>query len=179
MRMKAVTWIDSPVGTLRLAEENGAVTELKFEEWDGKTEKAETELLSRAERELEDYFEGQRREFTLPLAPSGTEFQRRVWDALLTVPYGETRSYGEIASLIGSPKASRAVGAANHRNPISIFIPCHRVIGADGSLTGYGGGLDVKSSLLALEQNRRRGEENRNGNLGNRQKGEKVKRGKE
>ena len=152
MCKQAVTWIDSPVGTLRLAEENGAITELKFEEWDGKTKKAETELLSRAERELAEYFAGQRREFTLPLAPKGTEFQRRVWEALLTIPYGETRSYGEIAALIGSPKASRAVGSANHRNPISIFIPCHRVIGADGSLTGYGGGLEAKTVLLDLEQ---------------------------
>ena len=152
MCKQAVTWIDSPVGTLRLAEENGAITELKFEEWDGKTKKAETELLSRTERELAEYFAGQRRKFTLPLAPKGTEFQRRVWEALLTIPYGETRSYGEIAALIGSPKASRAVGSANHRNPISIFIPCHRVIGADGSLTGYGGGLEAKTVLLDLEQ---------------------------
>ena len=150
--MKAVTWITSPVGTLRLAEENGAITELLFEEWDGKSPKAETELLRRAEQQLREYFAGARREFTLPLSPDGTEFQRRVWAALLTVPYGETRSYGEIAAQIGSPKASRAVGAANHRNPISIFIPCHRVVGADGSLTGYGGGLEVKSALLALEQ---------------------------
>ena len=150
--MKAVTWIDSPVGTLRLTEENGAIGELLFEEWDGTTPKAETELLRRARQELREYFAGRRREFTLPLAPQGTAFQRRVWEALLTIPYGETRSYGEIAAQIGSPKASRAVGAANHRNPISILIPCHRVIGADGSLTGYGGGLEVKSALLALEQ---------------------------
>ena len=150
--MKAATWISSPVGTLKLAEESGAITELRFEEWDGKTPKEETELLSRAKRELGEYFAGQRREFTLPLAPAGTGFQRRVWDALLTIPYGQTRSYGELAALIGSPKASRAVGSANHNNPISIFIPCHRVIGANGSLTGYGGGLEVKRALLALEQ---------------------------
>ena len=153
--MKAVTWMDSPVGTLRLSEENGALTELLFEAWDGKTPKAETELLRVAQRELREYFAGERREFTLPLSPKGTPFQRRVWDALLTIPYGETRSYGEIAALAGSPKASRAVGAANHRNPISIFIPCHRVIGADGSLTGYGGGLEVKRALLELEQNKK------------------------
>lgn len=150
--MRAVTWISSPVGTLKLAEENGMITELQFEEWDGKTPKTETKLLSRAREELREYFAGQRREFTLPLAPKGTEFQRRVWEALLTIPYGETRSYGEIAALIGSSKASRAVGSANHRNPISIFIPCHRVIGADGSLTGYGGGLEVKRALLAIER---------------------------
>ncbi|MCH5353141.1 MAG: methylated-DNA--[protein]-cysteine S-methyltransferase [Acutalibacter sp.] len=150
--MRAVTWISSPVGTLKLAEENGMITELRFEEWDGKTPKTETKLLSRAREELREYFAGKRREFTLPLAPKGTEFQRRVWEALLTIPYGETRSYGEIAALIGSPKASRAVGSANHRNPISIFIPCHRVIGADGSLTGYGGGLEVKRALLAIER---------------------------
>ena len=150
--MKAAIWVASPVGTLKLAEENGAVTELRFEEWDGKTAQRETELLCRAQRELREYFAGQRREFTLPLSPAGTEFQRRVWKALLTIPYGETRSYGEIAAMIGSPKASRAVGSANHRNPISILIPCHRVIGADGSLTGYGGGLEVKTALLELEQ---------------------------
>jgi methylated-DNA-[protein]-cysteine S-methyltransferase len=107
--------------------------------------------LREAARQLEEYFAGQRRDFELDLAPEGTPFQRRVWQALETIPYGETWSYGELARTIGKPSASRAVGAANGRNPISIFIPCHRVIGADGSLTGYGWGTDIKARLLALE----------------------------
>ena len=92
-----------------------------------------------------------RREFTIPLEPAGTPFQKQVWEALRTIPYGETRTYGQIAVQIGRPKASRAVGMGNHKNPIAILIPCHRVIGADGSLTGYGGGLDIKEFLLKRE----------------------------
>ena len=102
--------------------------------------------------QLEDYFAGRRREFDLPLAPAGTPFQQRVWRALLDIPYGETISYGELASRIGNKAASRAVGLANGSNPISIVIPCHRVIGANGKLTGYGGGLPIKQQLLALER---------------------------
>lgn len=101
--------------------------------------------------QLEEYFAGGRTDFDLPLAPRGTEFQVRVWDALRAIPYGATTSYGELAERIGNPKAVRAVGLANGRNPIPIIVPCHRVIGADGSLTGYGGGLDAKRALLALE----------------------------
>ena len=109
------------------------------------------DALRPAAEQLEAYFAGELTAFDLPLAPSGTPFQRAVWDALLTIPYGETVSYGEIARQIGDPSAVRAVGTANGRNPISIVIPCHRVIGADGSLTGYGGGLERKRALLALE----------------------------
>ena len=105
-----------------------------------------------AARQLQEYFAGCRREFSLPLAPRGTEFQRQVWYALEGIPYGETRTYGEIARAIGKPKACRAVGMANHRNPLSILVPCHRVVGADGSLTGYGGGLEAKQFLLELEK---------------------------
>ena len=105
-----------------------------------------------AVEQLEAYFAGERREFDLELEPVGTNFQRRVWEALLTIPYGETRSYGQIAEQIGSPGASRAVGLANGHNPIGIIVPCHRVIGANGSLTGYGGGLDRKRALLELER---------------------------
>ncbi len=150
--MKTIRYIDSPIGLLTLAEEDGAVTELLFGRRgspDGSH--GETPLLRKAQEELKEYFAGQRRVFDLPLAPQGTEFQRRVWNALLTIPYGETRSYAEIAVLAGCPKGFRAVGLANHRNPISILIPCHRVIGKSGSLTGYGGGLDAKRYLLALE----------------------------
>jgi methylated-DNA-[protein]-cysteine S-methyltransferase len=103
------------------------------------------------ERQLAEYLEGKRRAFDLPLRLEGTDFQKEVWEAVSHVPYGQTASYGEIALLIGRPKASRAVGAANGANPIPIVIPCHRVIGADGSLTGYGGGLPLKSRFLALE----------------------------
>jgi methylated-DNA-[protein]-cysteine S-methyltransferase len=105
--------------------------------------------------QLAEYLAGERRRFTLPLAPRGTEFERRVWRALTDIPYGETRSYAEIAGIIGSPSACRAVGRANGRNPIAVVIPCHRVIGSDGSLTGYGGGLPLKRFLLDLEAGRR------------------------
>ncbi len=153
--MKLIRWIDSPIGVLRLKEEDGALTELLFGRQGGKWEQGASPLLLQAEEELREYFEGKRREFTLPLSPKGTEFQRRVWNALLTIPYGETRSYEEIAVLAGSPKAFRAVGSANHNNPISILIPCHRVIGKNGSLTGYGGGMEAKRFLLELEQGSR------------------------
>lgn len=102
--------------------------------------------------QLEEYFAGRRQSFHLPLAPEGTSFQRMVWQALIEIPYGETVSYGELARRIGRPQASRAVGLANGANPLPIVIPCHRVIGADGSLTGFGGGLDIKRKLLALER---------------------------
>jgi methylated-DNA-[protein]-cysteine S-methyltransferase len=108
-------------------------------------------LLLQAQQQLEEYFAGKRRKFTVKLDPAGTEFQNKVWNALRTIPFGETRSYGEIANQIGSRKAVRAVGAANGRNPLSIIVPCHRVIGADGKLTGFAGGLEVKAQLLALE----------------------------
>lgn len=107
--------------------------------------------LAEAVKQLAQYFAGTRRTFELPLAPRGTPFQRKVWDALCTIPYGTTISYGELAARIGNRNAARAVGLANGRNPIGIVVPCHRVIGADGSLTGYGGGLDNKSILLDLE----------------------------
>jgi len=104
--------------------------------------------------QLDEYFAGERRGFDVPLDPIGSGFQRRVWAALLAIPYGETRSYGETATTIGLPTAARAVGLANGRNPISIIVPCHRVVGANGSLTGYGGGLDAKRWLLSHELNR-------------------------
>ena len=112
---------------------------------------AEAPPLAEVRRQLAEYFAGRRRDFDLPLAPRGTAFERQVWEALLAIPYGETRSYAEIARSIGHPDACRAVGRANGRNPIPIVIPCHRVIGSDGSLTGYGGGLDLKRLLLGLE----------------------------
>jgi methylated-DNA-[protein]-cysteine S-methyltransferase len=103
------------------------------------------------QRQLAEYFAGKRSQFELPLEPRGTEFQKKVWASLRTIPFGKTKSYAEIASAIGSPRACRAVGAANGKNPLSIVIPCHRVIGANGALTGFGGGLETKAKLLALE----------------------------
>ena len=141
--MEHYVWISTPMGTLTAVEEDGALIRLDF----GKNEPAgaeygETGLLTETRRQMAEYFSGNRREFTLPLAPRGTAFQIKVWNALSAIPYGQTRSYRDIALQIESPNAVRAVGGANHHNPISIIIPCHRVIGANGSLTGYGGGLD-------------------------------------
>lgn len=111
-----------------------------------------TPLLQEAKEQLEEYFAGKRKEFDLPISSHGTEFQKKVWNALRQIPYGETRSYREIAVQIGNPKACRAIGGANNKNPIMIIVPCHRVIGADGSLVGFGGGLPAKEYLLALER---------------------------
>lgn len=149
--MKASLFFDSPVGKLWLSEDNGAVTGLSFRPLP-QTSLGETSLLRQARLQLDAYFNGSLQQFDLPLAPTGTMFQRACWHALQQIPYGETRAYADIAALIGNPKACRAVGMANNKNPISIIIPCHRVIGADGSLVGYGGGLDIKRALLALEK---------------------------
>lgn len=111
----------------------------------------ETPLLRHAFEQLSGYLAGVRKDFDLPLAPAGTPFQRKVWDALLRIPYGQTRSYQQIAEAVGSPRGFRAVGMANNRNPIAVFIPCHRVVGADGGMVGYGGGVDIKVALLGVE----------------------------
>lgn len=140
--------IETPIGPLTLQADESAVSAMRFGA--GGAQDA-SPLLDAAEAQLREYFAGARRTFDLPLAPHGTAFQQRVWTALRAIPYGETRTYGELAAAIGSPNASRAVGMANHRNPIPIIIPCHRVIGANGTLTGYAGGLEVKRKLLALE----------------------------
>lgn len=153
--MERFAYLSSPVGTLTLTEEEGALTGLYFGQLARQGQEVLSPVLKETARQLSEYFSGKRREFSLPLSPKGTEFQLRVWRALETIPYGETRSYGDMARLIGSPKACRAVGMANHRNPISIIVPCHRVVGANGSLTGYGGGLDAKRFLLDLEQKNR------------------------
>jgi methylated-DNA-[protein]-cysteine S-methyltransferase len=152
-------WVDSPVGRLKLvATDEGLAGILWAADRPGRVRlKADAEdaghpVLAEAERQLAEYFEGRRRTFTLKLDVAGTVFQRKVWRALLTIPFGETRSYAQIAKQIGSPGASRAVGAANGRNPLSIVAPCHRVIGASGKLTGFAGGLDAKAYLLALER---------------------------
>ena len=154
--MKKVFYYDYPIGGIGIAEDNGAISRVGFlgnskKDFNG-FDAGETPLIKKAAAQLAEYFTGKRTEFDLPLAAAGTEFQRSVWRALQTIIFGETRSYGAIAALIGNPKACRAVGMANNRNPIVIIIPCHRVIGHDGSLTGYGGGLDIKQYLLDLEK---------------------------
>lgn len=115
----------------------------------------ETPIIRQTITELMEYLDGRRTDFSISLNPEGTQFQKKVWEALRAIPYGETRSYQEIAEAVGNKKASRAVGMANHHNPIMCIIPCHRVIGAKGNLVGYAGGLDKKAALLALEQNKR------------------------
>ena len=152
--MKYVFFYETPIGFLGIAEENGAISHVRFKEEDRWAEFTvqETPLLQKAAAQLSDYFAGRRTCFDLPLAPSGTDFQKSVWAALQTIPFGETRSYKDIAVQIGRPKASRAVGMANNRNPLAVVVPCHRVIGQDGSLTGYAGGLPAKQYLLDLEK---------------------------
>jgi methylated-DNA-[protein]-cysteine S-methyltransferase len=150
--------MQSPIGVLKLVGSDRGLAAVLWEHEDTLREQfgvvsAEPRhpILLQAQQELEEYFSGSRRRFTVQLDFAGTEFQNRVWNALRTIPFGETRSYGDIAGQIGSRKAVRAVGAANGRNPIPIIVPCHRVIGADGTLTGFAGGLEIKARLLALE----------------------------
>ena len=152
--MKKVYYYLTTIGKIGIAEEEGWVTnvilgEEKFQEV---CIEEETETLQQAIKELREYIEGKRKIFDIPLKPQGTPFRRKVWEALSNIPYGETRSYKDIAQAIGSEKAYRAVGTANNKNPIPIFIPCHRVIGADGQLVGYRGGIEMKMKLLALEK---------------------------
>ena len=145
---------DYSIGRIGITEKDGKITNVYItnKELPRDMQLTETPLLKEAARQLESYFAGELKEFSLPLEPSGTDFMRQVWSALCEIPFGKTATYGEIAERIGRPKAARAVGLANNRNPIPIFIPCHRVIGADGSLTGYAGGLDMKKKLLDLEK---------------------------
>lgn len=151
--MTQTLYFDSPLGLMMAQEEDGALIALDFIPGMRPDDiLAETPILLEAKRQVLEYFAGKRRDFDLPLAPKGTPFQQRVWQALRAIPYGQTRSYGQIAAAVGNPKAGRAVGGANHRNPISLVQPCHRVIGSSGRLVGYGGGLDKKEALLALER---------------------------
>jgi len=142
-------YYDSPFGPIQIGYEE-AIRAIRHVEKKGEDHNP-SPLSDDAARQLEEYFRGERQSFDLPLAPVGTPFQMAVWEALRTIPYGETRSYGQIAAAIGNPKGSRAVGMACNRNPIWIVIPCHRVVGSTGKLTGYEGGLDMKRSLLELE----------------------------
>jgi methylated-DNA-[protein]-cysteine S-methyltransferase len=154
------TTIDSPLGPLLATSEGGSLTGLSFQSGRrpavpaARLGRDDGDILAALERQLREYFDGERRAFELPLAPRGSDWELRVWDALLGIPYGETRSYGEIAREVCTIGAARAVGLANARNPIAVIVPCHRVIGSDGSLTGYGGGLERKRMLLDLEAGR-------------------------
>ena len=144
------------LGEVTIVEEDGRIVILGLSAKDkaaipADAVQAESPILRKARAQLEEYLAGRRTVFDLPLAPCGTDFQRKVWQALTRIPYGETRSYKQIAQAVGCPRGCRAVGLANNRNPISIVIPCHRVIGADGRLVGYGGGLPLKEALLRLE----------------------------
>jgi methylated-DNA-[protein]-cysteine S-methyltransferase len=150
--------MESPIGTLTLVKHDGVLSGLFMGHPDLRKEQLGTQAGSGFEeivQELEEYFARKRMVFTVPIAPEGTTFQQRVWTELQTIPYGETRSYSQLADAIGKRSAMRAVGAANGRNPISIIVPCHRVIGRNGTLVGYGGGLERKRFLLELEQSRR------------------------
>ena len=160
----AGTVTGSPLGPLTLVASGGALAGLYMNgrtpasaDAAGVAEGADAAVLDEAARQLSEYFRGQRQAFDLPLALEGTAFQRRVWQALLGIGYGQTVSYGQLADQIGRPTAARAVGLANGRNPVSIIVPCHRVVGSDGSLTGYGGGLGNKRRLLELERRVSRG----------------------
>lgn len=153
-------------GYMTIVEEDGALCEITLHRKDGnetgysqnaadtreQMEEKETVLIKDAAGQLQEYFAGSRKGFALPIAPQGTAFQKAVWKILTEIPYGKTLSYGEVAALAGSPKGARAAGMACHNNPLIVVVPCHRVIGKNGSLTGFGGGLDVKEKLLALEQ---------------------------
>jgi methylated-DNA-[protein]-cysteine S-methyltransferase len=156
MRGMRYAWYDSPIGRLLLAGGPAGLERIVFPREGGPAGPApgweeDAPAFARVVQELEEYFAGRRERFELPLAFGGTGFQREVWKALLAIPYGETVSYTQLAERIGRPRAVRAVGAANGANPIPIIVPCHRVIGRDGSLTGFGGGLPLKRRLLELE----------------------------
>jgi methylated-DNA-[protein]-cysteine S-methyltransferase len=154
----AYKMMESPVGRLKLVASDKGLAAILWEKRRTHqvcrmemVEDAENPILVRTERELKEYFAGKRKTFSVALDMMGTRFQKDVWEALLAIPFGETRSYGQLAKQLGNPRATRAVGAANGRNPVSIIVPCHRVVGSSGKLTGFGGGLDVKARLLSLE----------------------------
>lgn len=145
-------YYQTKIGRIKIAQEGDAIVEINVTESEKESEK-ETPLIKKTIKELEEYFEGKRKFFDIPISIKGTEFQEKVWEALLRIPYGETKSYEDIAKMIGCPKGARAVGMANHNNKIIIIIPCHRVIGKNGKLVGYAGGLPVKEKLLQIESN--------------------------
>lgn len=154
--MKHVYFYDTPVEPLRVMDNGSAIIEITFSTEDKvlprKAVEEETPLIAKAAAQLTEYFDGSRREFDFPTEVGGTEFQRRVWQELCRIPYGQTRTYKQVAEAIGCPKGFRAIGMANNRNPIAIVVPCHRVVGSGGRLVGYAGGLAVKEKLLQLER---------------------------
>ncbi len=155
--MKNIFFYETAIGIIGIAETDNKITDVGFVDdinniQTGDVQINETPIINEAGRQLKQYLRGERKYFNLPLLPVGTKFQKDVWEILQTIPYGTTWSYKQVAERIGSPNAARAVGMANNRNPIAIFIPCHRVIGSDGKLVGYGGGLHIKTYLLDLEK---------------------------
>lgn len=150
--MSNLFFYETDLGIIGIRDNNNAITEVFYSKSKINDHLKETPLIRECFNQLKEYFQGTRREFTIPIEAEGSEFQKKVWKALLDIPYGQTRTYKEIAIAIGNEKACRAVGMANNRNPISIIIPCHRVIGANRKLVGYGGGLDIKEKLLNIEK---------------------------
>ncbi len=151
--MKTTYYYNSPIGTIKFVCSENSLQEMQFADETGVNSQKESKIVSTCKEQLDEYFVGKLTEFTMPLDfVNGTIFQRSVWKALQSIPYGETRSYKDIAIQIGNPKAVRAVGGANNKNPIGIVVPCHRVIGSSGKLVGYAGGLDKKKMLLKLEE---------------------------
>jgi methylated-DNA-[protein]-cysteine S-methyltransferase len=154
MGRKYVYYYITLIGKVGIAEDGTGITDVFLGEKAIDAEIKETQLIKETALQLDEYFKGERKQFDIQLNPHGTPFQKSVWKELLQIPYGETRSYKQVAERIGNPSASRAVGMANNKNPIFIIIPCHRVIGSTGKLVGYGGGLDIKERLLKLETER-------------------------
>lgn len=159
--LKKAYYYETKIGKILIAEDDIGITDLSLvgdfseAQLNSEFQLQETELLKEAAKQLEEYLMGERTEFSVNLNPKGTQFQLKVWKALREIPYGETRSYQQIAGAVGNEKASRAVGMANHNNPIMCMIPCHRVIGANGKLVGYAGGLNIKEQLLNIEKYRK------------------------
>ncbi|MCC3865378.1 methylated-DNA--[protein]-cysteine S-methyltransferase [Terrisporobacter petrolearius] len=149
--MNNIFFYETEIGIIGIRENNKAITDIFFSKVDTNDNIEETDLIKECFKQLKEYFEGNRRDFDLPLETRGTEFQKKVWDELLKIPYGETKSYKDIAIAVGNEKACRAIGMANNKNHIPIIIPCHRVIGSNGKLVGYAGGLNVKEKLLNIE----------------------------
>lgn len=149
--MSNVFYYNTKIGKLRIVEDGNRIVGVSVFEGSEPEQIRETELIKTTYLQLQEYFEGKRTTFDIPIRLEGTSFQIKVWEELRKIPYGETRSYGEVATQIGSPKGARAVGGANHHNPILIIVPCHRVIGASGSLVGFGAGIPVKEMLLKIE----------------------------
>lgn len=150
--MNNIFFYETEIGIIGIRENNKSITDIYFSKVDTNDNIEETDLIKECFKQLKEYFEGNRVKFDLPLDARGTEFQKKVWNELLSIPYGETKSYKDIAVAIGNEKACRAIGMANNKNPIPIIIPCHRVIGSNGKLVGYAGGLNVKEKLLNIEK---------------------------